>query len=217
MTIGRRADAAVAAARESNRQIATEIREARMNAGLSQRSAARVAGVSASQLGRLERGELRHATIEQVCRAAGAVGLRIWLRAYPDGDPLRDTAHVRLLERFRACLGHGIKWRTEVPVRGATDLRSWDGMAEVERELIGVEAETRIRDGQATWRKVQRKRDDDRTVALVILLVADTRANRRAMALVRESLRGDLPLDSRAILAALRAGRRPVAGGIVML
>jgi hypothetical protein len=90
-------------------------------------------------------------------------------------------------------------------------------MASVAGEQIGVEAETRYRDSQATWRRVQRKRDADATAAFVILLLADTDANRRAMRLVRESLREELPLDSKEILVALRQGRSPGAGGIVLL
>jgi transcriptional regulator with XRE-family HTH domain len=215
-TGGRRADGAVAAARDWIASIAREVRTARLNAGLSQREAARAGGMSASQWGRLERGEVRGATVEQLCRSAAAVGHRIWMRVYPDGDPVRDAAHARLLERFRRCLGAGIRWRTEVPVRGASDLRGWDGIAEA-ADRIGVEAETRIHDAQAIWRKAQRKLHDDGTVAFVILLIADTKANRRALGLVREHLRGDLPLDTRAVLKALRSGQSPGAGGIVLL
>ena len=51
----------------------------------------------------------------------------------------------------------------------------------------------------------------------MILLVADTRNNRRVLALDRESLRDELPLDTRAILRALRSGQSPRASGIVIL
>src|SRR5262245_18431260 len=201
---GRRSHQGAALARALGIEAAKEIREARRNAGLSQRAAARAAGMSASQFGRLERGEIRRPKLEQICRAGAAVGLRMWLRAFPDGDPIRDAGHVRRLERFRAPLGPAIRWRTEVPVHGAQAHRGWDCIAEATPERIGVEAETRFRDAQATWRKAQRKLNDDPTVGPVILLVADTKANRRAPAMVRESLRADLPLDTRAVLAALR-------------
>ena len=173
--------------------------------------------MSQSQFGRLERGEIRSPTVDQLSRAAVVVGLKLTLRAVPDGDPMRDAAHARLLERFRKQLGPGIVWRTEVPVNGATDLRGWDGMAIVPDERIGIEAETRLRDGQATWRRSQRKRDADRTVGSMILLLADTRANRAALQEIREALRHDLPLDTRTVLSALRAGRAPGASGIVLL
>ena len=64
---------------------------------------------------------------------------------------------------------------------------------------------------------MQLKRRDDPRIGHVILLVADTRNNRRALALIRESLRDELPLDTRAVLSALRKGRSPGASGIVIL
>ena len=51
----------------------------------------------------------------------------------------------------------------------------------------------------------------------MILLVADTRANRAAMAVLRPGLRRLLALDTRELLAALSAGRDPGSGGIVIL
>ncbi len=214
---GRRSHRGATLARELVTIVAREIHLARLAAGLSQRVAATAAGMSQSQFGRIERGEIRRPTLDQLCRAAAAVGLKLALKAFPDGDPIRDVAHARLLERFRKRLGPGIHWHTEVPVNGATDLRGWDGMCDVMRVRIGVEAETRIRDAQATWRRTQRKRDADRTVGMVILLVADTRANRAALREIREALREDLPLDTREVLTALGAGRSPSAGGIVLL
>jgi hypothetical protein len=84
-------------------------------------------------------------------------------------------------------------------------------------ERDAVEAETRIGDGQAMWRRVALKRRDDPTIAHVFLLVADTPANRRAIGEIRELLRPDLPLDSRSVLSALAKGRCPGAGGILFL
>ena len=55
------------------------------------------------------------------------------------------------------------------------------------------------------------------TISHVFLLVADTPANRIAIAEIRELLRPDLPLDSRSILSALAKGRCPGAGGILFL
>ena len=51
----------------------------------------------------------------------------------------------------------------------------------------------------------------------MVLLVSETRANRRAMAQLREGWRETLPADGREILAALATGRDPGAGGIVIL
>ena len=79
-----------------------------------------------------------------------------------------------------------------------------------------VEAETRVADAQALIRRLQLKVRDDPHGQLV-LLVSDTRANRLAMGTIRTGLGEVLLLDTRATLAALASGRRPRAGGIVVL
>jgi hypothetical protein len=50
----------------------------------------------------------------------------------------------------------------------------------------------------------------------LILLVADTRRNRRALAAAPAAF-ADLPIGSRAILRALRDGENPGGSGIVIL
>jgi hypothetical protein len=54
-------------------------------------------------------------------------------------------------------------------------------------------------------------------VTRVILLVADTALDRDVLRAHRELLRDRYPLDSREILAALRVGRCPDRGGILVL
>lgn len=84
-------------------------------------------------------------------------------------------------------------------------------------ERTAIEAETRIRDGQALDRRLQLKLQRDPSVSQLILLVADTRANRAALAVTRELLRGNYPLDTREVLQALGDGRHPRQSGIVIL
>src|SRR4029453_8828733 len=110
-------------------------------------------------------------------------GLGLSNKAYPTGDPIRDRAQLALLERLRGRLHPSLRWRTEVPLPREGDLRAWD--AEIRgpppaRWRMRVEAETRITDGQALERKLGLKVRDDPGGHL-ILLVADTRANRRAL------------------------------------
>lgn len=213
----RRLDRALRLSRELTVQAGREILLGRDQAGLSQKDAASGVRMSGSQFGRIERAELRRVSVEQLSRAASAVGLRPSLRLYPDGDPVRDAAHVRLLERLRSRLAGQLVWRTEVPLHGQRDLRSWDAQIWYAARRDAVEAETRIRDAQATWRRTAMKLRDDPTVDHVVLLLADTPANRRAMALIRELLRSELPLDTRSVLVALEAGRSPGANGVVFL
>jgi hypothetical protein len=51
----------------------------------------------------------------------------------------------------------------------------------------------------------------------MVLVVSDTRSNRRVLDLHRDALRPLLPLDGRDILRALRTGRLPEASGLVLL
>jgi transcriptional regulator with XRE-family HTH domain len=192
---------------------------ARIGAGLSIRDAAAASGASHQQLLRFERGELDRVSIADVGAWCAVVGLDLSLRAYPAGDPIRDRAQLALLERFRARLNPSLRWRTEVPLPIERDLRAWD--AEVSGAAptpwrLRVEAETNVADGQALERRIQLKIRDD-PVGHLILLVSETRANRQAMRLLRDGLRETFPLDARATMTALTAGRDPGGSGIVIL
>ena len=101
-----------------------------------------------------------------------------------------------------------------IPIRG--DLRALDARTSLEGTTIGFEAETRLSDAQALERKVVLKKRDA-NLDRMILVVADTRANREFLNLHREALRGAFPLDSRAILAALSRGEAPAGDGILIL
>ena len=198
------------------RTTAEEIRQTRRGSGLSIKTVASSVCMSESTFGRIERSELPEVSVAQLATACAAVGLRFAARAYPDGDPIRDAGQIQLLNRFRGQLPAAVGWRTEVPVPIRGDLRAWDGQCRFGSDVVGVEAETRLLDAQALDRRVGLKaRDSD--IAIVILVVADTGANRRRLADHREALRANFPLDTRAVLAAVRAGRPPPASGIVVL
>jgi transcriptional regulator with XRE-family HTH domain len=203
-------------AREIRGRIGGEVREARLNAGVSQRRAAAAVGMSQSEFGRIERGDIRRPTVDQLSRACSAVGLKLVANAYPDGDPIRDAAQVALLARFRALLPTNVRWRSEVPLPLPGDKRAWDAIATFVDGDIAVEAETRLRDIQALERRLALKQRDG-GVERLILLVNDTDANRRAIVVARAALRDRLPLESRAIRRAIRGGQVPRASGILML
>jgi transcriptional regulator with XRE-family HTH domain len=194
-----------------------DIKTARVRSGISQKDVGRAVNMSASQVGRFERGQLHDVTIGKVCRLSAAVGLEASLRLYPDGDPIRDAAQVRLLERLRNRIGAEVRWRTEVPLFGRQDARAWDAVADGTGCVDGIEAETRLSDIQATERRIMLKVRDDTSIHHVLMLVADTRANRAALALGRETLRGNFPLDTRDVLASLANGRCPGANGLIII
>ncbi len=74
----------------------------------------------------------------------------------------------------------------------------------------------RLDDLQALERRIALKRRDG-GIDTVILLIADTRRNRRHLADHRAALGTGFPLDGRALLYALRAARAPEASGILIL
>jgi transcriptional regulator with XRE-family HTH domain len=203
-------------ARRLGASIGQELRIARLGAGLSQRSAGAGAGMPHVHWSRIERGLVPNLSMLQACQAGAAVGLRVSLRTYPDGDPIRDAGGQALLERFRARLPAGAGWQTEVPMNIPGDRRAWDARVVIAGRRAGCEAETQLFDLQAFERRLTLKlRDGD--VDILILVVADTVRNRSVLRTYREQLRPLLPLDTREILASLAAGALPVRNGIVIL
>jgi transcriptional regulator with XRE-family HTH domain len=218
-THDRRADRGRRRARRDMAKAGEEHRIARVNAGLSLRDCATASGSSHQQLIRFEHGALDRVSIADLGAWCSVVGLDLAVRTYPAGDPIRDRAQLALLERLRLRLHPSLRWRTEVPFPIEGDLRAWD--AEIRgREprpwRARVEAETHIADGQALERKLARKLRDDPGGHLV-LLAADTRANRRALATLSAGLRELLPSGTRDVLRALADGREPAGSGIVIL
>jgi transcriptional regulator with XRE-family HTH domain len=200
-------------------RLGEEHRIARVGAGLSLRDTAAASGSSRSQLSRFERGAIDRASMTELGAWFAVLGLDLVIKAYPAGDPIRDRAQLALLERLRSRLHETLRWRPEVPLPIEGDLRAWDA------EITGpkpdewrarVEAETKIADGQALERRLTLKLRDD-PGGHVILLVSDTRANRAALRSMGAGLRELLPLETRAILTSLAAGRDPGMSGIVIL
>jgi len=201
--------------RRQRQRAGEELRRARLGAGLSQRVLGRIIGLSHSAVGRLERGELQRVTVERIAVAAAALGLDLRIGLFPAGSPVRDAAHLALIERLRQRVGPGLRWRAEVPVPLPGDLRSADVVVDGPSVDALVEAETRLHDLQALERRVRIKQRDLR-IRRVILLVADTRHNRSVLA-AHPELAERFPITTRGCLAALRAGRDPGGDSIVLL
>ena len=148
--------------------------------------------------------------------ACAAVGNQLTLRSYPFDDPARDAGQLRLLARFRSRLPAVLVMQTEVPMPMSGDPRAMEGMLAIGTARIGVEAEARFGDVQAIDRRAQLKKRDAGLDRL-ILLVADTRANRDVLERHRDALRASYPLDTKDVLAALGRREVPSADGIVVL
>lgn len=199
------------------RELGAEIRRARTEHGLSQTVVARAARISRSQLSRIERGEAPRMSILVVSRALAVLGLELSARAYPAGQPIRDVAHRALLDRLRAKLGPGLRWRYERPVGEAGDLRAWDATVEAGAIRVGVEAETRAGDIQALQRRIALKSRDDPDAHYAILLLSNTRHNRSVLRENFEALGADFLIGADEALAAIAAGRSPGGNTILLL
>ena len=197
------------------RKVGDEIRIARLASGLSTRELGRLAGISHTQVIRIERGLAPHVDIEVLSRLASVLGRELSLGVHPITAPVRDKAHLQLLKRFEGRLHRSIRWRTEVPIPIPGDLRSADAVATAHAFDATIEAETRLNDVQAAERRLRAKQRDLGTTR-AILLIADTRHNRAVIQQVPD-LGAQFPIGTRACLAALGRGEDPAGDCLVIL
>ena len=197
------------------RRAIEDVAAGRRNAGLSLRTVGAACGVSRSAIDRMEAHRADSVDVVLLASMAASVGLDLRLRAYPAGDPIRDAGQQRLLERLRVRLHPDLRFPTEVVLPIDGDLRAWDAVIRGASWRIAVEAETVLDDIQAVERKLALKQRDG-GIDHVILLVADTPWNRRALAAAPGAF-ATFSRDSRAMLRALREGRDPGCSGIVIL
>lgn len=200
---------------EDDRRARADIGQARRSAGLSHDAIGEVCGISGSAAWRIERGITVTVDVRTLACLGAAVGLDVRLRAFPAGDPIRDAGHQRLLARLHARLHPELIWRTEVPLPIDDDRRAWDAMIGGSGWRIAVDAETVLDDLQAVERRLALKQRDG-GVDLVLLLVADTRRNRRALAAVPTAFPG-FSRNARATLRSLgRAESMPISAIILL-
>jgi transcriptional regulator with XRE-family HTH domain len=200
---------------DDDRHVRSDIGLARRAAGLSHDAVGRACGISGSTAWRIEHGMTRSVDVRMLACLGAAVGLDVRLRAYPAGDPIRDAGQQRVLERLRVRLDPALGWRTEVALPIEHDRRAWDAVIRGIGWRIAVEAETVLDDLQAVERRIALKQRDGSTEH-VLLLVADTRRNRRALAAQPNAFPG-FSRDARAVLRAFAAGRDPGCSAIVLL
>jgi transcriptional regulator with XRE-family HTH domain len=203
-------------------RLGEELRSARVGAGLSLRFVGGRVGRSATQVMRIERGLVPDASVRQLARIGSIVGLDVRIRAYPGPDPVRDAAQAKLFGRLTLRLHPRLSIRSEVPMPIHGDLRAWDGwisgFVDQRPDLAGlpVDAETHVHDVQALLRRLSLKTRDSGTEH-VLLVLADTRSNRDAVAGAADVLGSAFPIPPRRALAALAAGRHPGGSALVFL
>lgn len=209
-------DVGAARAREILARLPAEARVLRHASGLSQASIAGELGLSRSQYSRIERGLSNDLSIATICRVFAVLGHEVSVKTYPNGDPIRDSAHAALLERLHRICHRSLRWRTEVPFPYPGDLRAWDATIGAVSFHAGVEAETRFRDQQALDRRLSRK-ERDGGLDLLILLLLDSRSNRAAIRDHAEWVKSRFPIPGRQALQALAAGVTPGGNSLIVL
>jgi transcriptional regulator with XRE-family HTH domain len=197
------------------RQLGDEVRHARLAAGLSQAAVAAAAGLSQPTISRIERATRPHPDLVVAATIARIVGLDFRIHCYPAGGQLRDAPHAALLARFLARLPAKVPRQLEAPIR-VGDQRAWDVLLTIGRVRIGAIAETRIRDLQALTRREHLKQVDG-GVDTLLLVVARTRNNVRALSEASELVAAAFPLGTRAVLSALSRGTAPRHNGVVLI
>jgi hypothetical protein len=171
---------------------------------------------SPSWISRAERGLVPGVGFDDLVVLGASVGLKLWTTTFPAERAIQDAPQLTLLRRFRARVGEGWHWSFEVIVPIAQDLRAADAVLESGPIRVMVEAFTRLADAQAQLRAVQVKARD-MGISRVVIVVAATKVNRRALAEAASVIAADFPIGTRATLAALAAGRDPGANGIVVI
>lgn len=198
--------------------LASEFRRIRVESAISQQELGRRLGMSADKIWKVEHERLPSLSIVEACEIGALLGLDVSVRAYPNGARLRDAGQAPRLLRLLSNVGAPLGYRTDVPLPRRDDgqeLRAWDAVIYGRDERTAVELESRLMDVQATTRRHNLKRRDD-PVDHFLLVVADTKHNRRVLAEFADLL-ADLPrLRTANVLAALRAGRHPGTGLILL-
>lgn len=106
--------------------------------------------------------------------------------------------------------------RAEVPIGDPRDLRAWDLTLADPVGTCGVELDTRVIDAQAQLRRITLKLRDGH-VDRVVLVIADTRANRLAVKAAAGLFGTIFAIEDPAAVDALRAGRVPPRNALLFV
>ena len=212
----RRLDEAKRAGVAQLTNLGSEFRTAREQAGMSQEALAETLGWRREKIGRIENAHLRSATLFDLVVHSGALGLTMRTKVYPDGPPLRDVGQLSVSQRLLQRVSGNWRTQMEVPLTLPGDRRAFDMWLSTDSVSVAVEVVTRLRDVQAQIRAAHLKWRDSDAKRLVVV-VAQSHANRRALRSLGDLLATDFPVGPRAALAALAEGRDPGGNAIVVV
>ena len=151
------------------------------------------------------------ATIIGAAELLAVAGLGLSISIYPLGDPPRDRRHAELVMSLCSHVNAPLTWATEVPLPNAGDVRGWDVVIRGRANRTGVEVVRVLNDVQGLSRRIALKRRDG-GVNHLLVVIADTAPNRRALHDWPTFL-PDLPrLNTSDVLASLERGEHPGDG-----
>lgn len=207
--------------REVVRALGTDVRNQRLDSGISQSALGRHAEISQGEMSRIEAGKAT-ATIRTLAALSIAMDGRLVVRIEPGtGIPIRDHLQARILEALLRGLDPRWKRFVEVPVyrpvRGVIDLVLHDVDANV---VVAVEVHSQIRrlEQQLRWANAKAdalldgsdlplvRPDEARPILSRLLVLRSTAATRALANEVPDTLRAAYPASSAAAVAALTAG-----------
>src|SRR3954468_11310352 len=162
---------------EQVRTLVRELAATRRTAGISQEALARQLAASQSEISRLERlVNVEDVSLVRLAEIGALLGFDLSAKLFPNGERLADRGHQALIGRFLAITSDAWRVAREVPLPLPGDRRSWDLLLRSpvrpgsSTQLVGVEAETRIRDVQWLVRRIrERERDGGADVVLLVL------------------------------------------------
>lgn len=195
-------------AHDQTARIGAEVRLARTTLAMSRQRVADRAGVSWSTLNRIELGD-PGVSVSTMCVVAEAVGLDLVLRVYPGATPnLRDTGQLDIANQIAGQAA--LPWRPAIEMQVGPHGEAIDVVVFGPHEIWSVEIERMATDFQAQFRRADRKRemlaDGHRRPVRLVMVVEDTRRNRRAVEPHVELIRRVFPAGSREVLRSLRSG-----------
>lgn len=190
------------------RKIGESVQLSRAAAHLTRAQASARAGIARSTLERIEGGDPT-VGFHTLVAACDAVGLDLVCQLYPGrGVSLRDSGQMAVAQFLSAMAS--VRWRITLEETAGDHGEAIDMVLWGPEEIVAVEIERLIVSYESQRRRASIKRDwlaarHQRPVRLVMML-EDTRRNREAMSPWAALLEPTMPLGSRAVLTAIRAG-----------
>lgn len=202
------------------RRVVLELRDARVAAGVSQRTLANELGVSQATVWRTEDSDSPDVTLMRLSEMASVLGYELSVGLHPIGDPVRDKAQLAIGRRFQALVSDAWRVTDETLLPGAGERRAWDKLLRLvgagKRHLVGVDIESRVWDVQALVRRT-RARERDGGVDAILIVLSDSATNRRIVETLRQALGAPYQTSPRALLTALRKGEPLRASGVILI